>query len=151
MGLIRIDGHLSYGDTMFRLMADTSNRRPRRQFTDELKADLVRLVLDDGKAVGAVARDMDLTETAVRQWVKRARADRNALSDGADHRRAQRAGAAPQKESRATDGARHHKKAAVGSTGRRNNCGQHSCRRFIAQGLSWTFVEAPRNAIQIGL
>jgi hypothetical protein len=33
-------------------------------------------VLDDGKTVGAVVRDMDLTETAVREWVKRARADR---------------------------------------------------------------------------
>jgi len=36
----------------------------------------VRLVLDEGKSVGAVARDLDLTETALREWVKRARADR---------------------------------------------------------------------------
>ena len=36
----------------------------------------VRLVVDEGKTIGAVARDMDLTETAVRAWVKRARADR---------------------------------------------------------------------------
>jgi transposase len=57
-------------------MADTPTRRPRRQFTDEFKEGVVRLVLDDGKTVGAVARDMDLTETAVREWVKRARADR---------------------------------------------------------------------------
>jgi len=64
------------GDTMSRPMADTSKRRARRQFTDEFKAGVVRLVLDDGKTVGAVARDMDLTETAVREWVKRARADR---------------------------------------------------------------------------
>jgi transposase len=57
-------------------MADIPTRRPRRQFTDEFKDGVVRLVLDDGKTVGAVARDMDLTETAVREWVKRARADR---------------------------------------------------------------------------
>ena len=61
---------------MSRPMADTPTRRPRRQFTDEFKAGVVRLVLDDGKTVGAVARDMDLTETAVREWVTRARADR---------------------------------------------------------------------------
>ena len=61
---------------MPRPMADTPRRRPRRQFTDEFKEGVVRLVLDDGKTVGAVARDMDLTETAVREWVKRARADR---------------------------------------------------------------------------
>jgi transposase len=57
-------------------MADTPTRRARRQFTDEFKEGVVRLVLDDGKTVGAMARDMDLTETAVREWVKRARADR---------------------------------------------------------------------------
>jgi transposase len=57
-------------------MADTPKRRQRRQFTDEFKAGVVHLVLDDGRPVGAVAREMDLTETAVREWVKRARADR---------------------------------------------------------------------------
>ena len=57
-------------------MVDTRKRRARRQFTDEFNAGVVRLVLADGKTVCAVARDMDLTETAVREWVKRARADR---------------------------------------------------------------------------
>jgi transposase len=57
-------------------MADTPKRRPRRTFTDEFKAGAVRLVLDEGKTVGAAARDLDLTETALREWVKRARADR---------------------------------------------------------------------------
>jgi transposase len=51
-------------------------RRVRRQFTDEFKAGAIRLVLDEGQTVGAVARDLDLTETALREWVKRARADR---------------------------------------------------------------------------
>ena len=49
---------------MSRPMAETPKRRHRRQFTDEFKAGVIRLVLDDGKTVGAVARDMDLTETA---------------------------------------------------------------------------------------
>jgi transposase len=51
-------------------------RRRRRQFDSEFKEQAVRLVLDDGKSVGAVARDLDLTETALRDWVKRAQADR---------------------------------------------------------------------------
>jgi len=59
-------------------MADTpkKSRRPRRRFDDDFKAQAVRLVLDDGKSVRAVARDLDLTETALREWVRRARADR---------------------------------------------------------------------------
>src|SRR5688572_11083022 len=61
---------------MSRSMADAPKRRARRQLTDEFKASAVRLVLDEGKTVGAAARDLDLTETALREWVKRARADR---------------------------------------------------------------------------
>ena len=51
-------------------------RRERRRFDDDFKAQAVRLVLDEGKSVGAVARDLDLTETALRAWVHRARANR---------------------------------------------------------------------------
>ena len=51
-------------------------KRPRRQFTDEFKAGAVHLVLDEGKSVPQVARDLDLTESSVRNWVDRARADR---------------------------------------------------------------------------
>jgi transposase len=57
-------------------MADTPKRRPRRRFDDDFKAQAVRLVLDEGQSVGRVARDLDLTETALREWVKRAEADR---------------------------------------------------------------------------
>jgi transposase len=52
------------------------SRRPRRRFDDDFKAQAVRLVLDEGKTVGAIARELDLTETALRDWVNRARADR---------------------------------------------------------------------------
>ena len=61
---------------MSRMSKETRGRRPRRRFDNDFKAQAVRLVLDDGKTVGAVARDLDLTETALREWVKRARADR---------------------------------------------------------------------------
>ena len=61
---------------MSRPMADTPKRRARRQFTDEFKASAVRLVLDEGKSVGAAARDLDRTETALREWVRRAQGDR---------------------------------------------------------------------------
>src|SRR6266545_376726 len=54
----------------------SSKRRQRRSFTDEFKAGAVRLVLDEGKSIPQVARDLDLTESSVRTWVERARADR---------------------------------------------------------------------------
>src|SRR3954466_14735599 len=43
-------------------------KRVRRSFTDEFKAGAVRLVLDDGKTVCGVARDLDLTASALRAW-----------------------------------------------------------------------------------
>ena len=52
------------------------NRRVRRSFTEEFKAGAVRLVLDEGKTVTRVALDLDLTASALRTWVERARADR---------------------------------------------------------------------------
>ena len=56
--------------------ATTKRRRTRRQFDEEFKTQAVRLVLDEGKTVGAAARDLDLTASALRTWVERARADR---------------------------------------------------------------------------
>ena len=75
------------------------------------KRGAVRLVLDDGKTVGAAARDLDLTETALREWVRRAQADRTQGPDRADDGGARGARAAAQRESRAADGARHPKKS----------------------------------------
>ena len=63
-------------------MAAHGSRRPRRQFTEEFRAQAVRLVLDEGKTVGAVARELDLTASALRQWVERARADRTGGKTG---------------------------------------------------------------------
>jgi transposase-like protein len=50
-------------------------KRKRRAFTKEFKAETVRLVRESGKSVGAVARELDLTETALREWVRQAEVD----------------------------------------------------------------------------
>jgi len=50
-------------------------RRKRRKFTPEYKAEVVSLVRASGKTVGQVARELELTETAVRAWVKQAAID----------------------------------------------------------------------------
>ncbi|TKK90843.1 transposase [Herbidospora galbida] len=50
-------------------------RRPRRSFTPEFKAEIVELCRRGERSVGQVARDFDLTETAVRDWVRQAEID----------------------------------------------------------------------------
>ena len=57
-------------------------RGKRRTFTDEFKAGVVRLVLDEGKRVAEVARDMDLTPSCLRNWVEQGRADRSGGKTG---------------------------------------------------------------------
>ena len=57
-------------------MAETKSRRTRRSFTDDYEAGAVRLVLDEGKTVAAAARDLGLSESALRNWVEQARAVR---------------------------------------------------------------------------
>lgn len=61
---------------MAKMAATERPRRMRRKFTSEFKAGAVALVLDQDKSIAEVARDLDLTASALTEWVARARADR---------------------------------------------------------------------------
>ena len=54
--------------------------RPRRSFTPEFKADIVERCQAGDRSIGQVARDFDLTETAVRKWVEQAQIDAGDLA-----------------------------------------------------------------------
>lgn len=56
-------------------------KRNRRFFTPEQKADAVRLVRKVG-SVSRVAKDLDLTETALRKWVQQAEIDEGRGAEG---------------------------------------------------------------------
>jgi transposase len=56
--------------------------RRRRSFAPEFKAEIVELCQRGDRSVGQVARDFDLTETAVREWVKQAERDAGTRRDG---------------------------------------------------------------------
>jgi transposase-like protein len=58
-------------------------RRKRRAFSAEFKTEAVRLCKVGDRTVTQVAADLDLTETALREWVKRADTDTNNGSPGA--------------------------------------------------------------------
>jgi transposase len=49
--------------------------RPRRSFTPEFKAEIVERCRAGDRSIGQVAKDFDLTETAVRAWVQQAEVD----------------------------------------------------------------------------
>jgi len=58
-------------------------RRKRRKFTPEFKAEVVELCRRGDRSIGQVSRDLKLTETSVRAWVKQAEVDRGEGPPGA--------------------------------------------------------------------
>jgi transposase-like protein len=50
-------------------------RRKRRKFTRDFKAEAVRLARAGDRSVQQVAEDLDLTESALRNWLKQAEVD----------------------------------------------------------------------------
>jgi transposase len=54
---------------------ERKKHRPRRSFTAEFKADIVERCRAGDRSIGQVAKDFELTETAVRAWVKQAEVD----------------------------------------------------------------------------
>src|SRR4051795_10799828 len=56
--------------------------RARRSFTPEFKAEIVELCQRGDRSIGQVARDFDLTQTAVREWVRQAERDAGTRHDG---------------------------------------------------------------------
>src|SRR6478752_5479160 len=56
--------------------------RRRRSFTPEFKAEIVEVCRRGDRSIGQVAKDFDLTETAVREWLRQADLDAGVRTDG---------------------------------------------------------------------
>jgi transposase len=50
-------------------------KRQRRRFSAEFKSETVRLIEESGKTIAQIARELGLTESAVRKWAKQAKID----------------------------------------------------------------------------
>jgi transposase len=85
MGLTRFDGHPRSGacsrEDVIVEDVERRKRRARRSLTAEFKAEIVELCQRGDRSMRQVARDFDLTETAVREWVKRAERDAGTRSE----------------------------------------------------------------------
>ena len=58
--------------------SETMTKRRRRSFSPEFKAEVVELCRQSGRNPASVAKELDLTETAVRRWVSQAAIDAGA-------------------------------------------------------------------------
>jgi transposase len=63
---------------------ESMGKRPRRRrsFTPEFKAEIVELCGRGDRSIGQVAKELDLTVTVVREWVKQAGRDAGTRQDG---------------------------------------------------------------------
>jgi transposase len=61
---------------------DAMSPKPRRQFTAEQKAEAVRIVAQSDKSITQIAKEMGLTESALRNWVKQAEIDQKRDTNG---------------------------------------------------------------------
>jgi transposase-like protein len=66
-----------------RKTARKTERRKKRSFSAEFKAEATRMVLEEGLTVAQAARDLDLTESSLRNWVRQAEVDAGRGATGA--------------------------------------------------------------------
>ena len=127
-------------------------RRKRRAFTKAYKAEVVELVRKGGKSVGAIAKDLDLTETAVRAWVRQAEVDAGRGPAGALTTEEREELSRLRREVQTLRMEREIlKKATVGSMGQRNTLVQYVCWRTEVQGLAGTPIQSNGDPIQVRL
>jgi transposase len=58
------------------------SQKPRRLFTSEQKAEAVRIVQQSGKSITQIAKEMGLTASALRNWVRQAEIDQHSNPKG---------------------------------------------------------------------
>jgi transposase len=50
-------------------------KRIRRRFSDEFKAETVKMIQKSGRTVGSVSKELGILDTVVRRWLQQAEAD----------------------------------------------------------------------------
>ena len=58
------------------------SKKSKTQYTEEFRADAVRLVLDEELPVARVARDLGMPPNTLHSWVRKARGDQSSSEQG---------------------------------------------------------------------
>jgi transposase len=126
--------------------------RARRSFTAEFKAEIVELCQRGDRSIGQVARDFDLTETAVREWIRQAERDAGTRGDGGlTSAERQELSALRRENRRLREDVEILKRAMARSMGRCNNRREPSSRGLVLEGLSRPGVEPGSDGVEVDL
>ena len=125
----------------------------RRKFTREFKLEAVRLIRDRGVSYAQASEDLKVHPTQLRNWVKAFADDPQHAFPGQGQMKPEQLEIARLKREVTKLKAERDilKKAAVGSSGRRNGLRELSRRGCEAKSFSWTGVQLMRDSIQIFL
>ena len=105
--------------------------RTKPQYPPQFKAEAVQLVSSSGRSIPQIAKDLGISGTSLRNWVKQAQIDQGEREGLTTEERQELRKL--RKENRVLRQEREIlRKAAVGSTGERNGLGQCSSRSTVA-------------------
>ena len=115
----------------------------RRKFTREFKLEAVRLIKDRGVSYGQASQDLGVHPSQLRDWVKKFGDDPQHAFPGHGQMKPEQLEIAQLKREVIKLKAERDilKKAAVGSSGRRNSLRELSRRGFEAKSFSWTGIK----------
>ena len=121
----------------------------RRKFTREFKLEAVRLIKDRGVSYGQASQDLGVHPSQLRDWVKKFGDDPQHAFPGPGQMKPEQLEIARLKREVTKLKAERDilKKAAVGSSGRRNIPREHSRGRCEAKSFSWTGVKLTCDSI----
>ena len=123
----------------------------RRQFTREFKLEAVRLIKDRGVSYVQASEDLGVHTSQLRDWVKKFADDPPHAFPGNGQMKPEQLEIARLKREVIKLKAERDilKKAALDSTGLRNNLCKLSSRRLEAKCLSWAGVKLKRDSVQM--
>ena len=121
----------------------------RRKFTREFKLEAVRLIKEHGVSFAQASQDLSVHESQLRSWVKAFADDPQYAFPGQGQMKPEQAEIARLKREVTKLKAERDilKKAAVGSSGRRNSLCELSRRGCEAKSFSWTGVQLACDSI----
>jgi transposase-like protein len=121
----------------------------RRKFTREFKLEAVRLIKERGVSYTQASHDLSVHQSQLRSWVKALAADPQQAFPGQGQMKPEQLEIAQLKREVIKLKAERDilKKAAVGSSGRRNSLRELSRRSCEAKSFSWTGVKLTCDSI----
>jgi len=129
---------------------ENRQKRLRRAFTPEFKAEVVELCRRGDRSIGQVARDLDLTETSVREWLRQADIDAGRRKGLTTEERQELSRL--RTENRILRQERDIlKRATVNSGGRCNECLEPISGSRELVGLAGSGVQLGGHRVQVGL